>query len=74
MLGTSATPQAVADLRSQLGLDRPLYDQFIDYLVGLAHLDFGRSLAVRTPVATLLSQAALPTLLLTLSGTLVSVA
>jgi peptide/nickel transport system permease protein len=73
MLGTSATPQAVADLRSQLGLDRPLYEQFVDYVVGLAHLDFGRSLAVRTPVGTLLGQAALPTLTLTLGGTLVSV-
>jgi peptide/nickel transport system permease protein len=73
MLGTSATPQAIADLRSQLGLDRPLYEQFADYVVGLGHLDFGRSLAVRTPVGTLLAQALLPTLLLTLGGTLVSV-
>jgi peptide/nickel transport system permease protein len=73
MLGTNATPQAVADLRSQLGLDRPLYAQFVDYVVGLAHLDFGRSLAVRAPVSALLGQAVLPTLLLTLGGTLVSV-
>jgi peptide/nickel transport system permease protein len=73
MLGTSATPQAVADLRSQLGLDRPLYEQFVEYAVGLAHLDFGRSLAVRTPVSTLLGQAIIPTLLLTLCGSLVSV-
>jgi peptide/nickel transport system permease protein len=73
MLGTNATPQAVADLRSQLGLDRPLYEQFVDYVVGLAQLDFGRSLAVRTPVSALLAQALLPTLLLTLGGTLVSV-
>jgi peptide/nickel transport system permease protein len=73
MLGTNATPQAVAVLRSQLGLDRPLYEQFVDYVVGLAQLDFGRSLAVRTPVSTLLAQALLPTLLLTLGGTLVSV-
>jgi ABC-type dipeptide/oligopeptide/nickel transport system permease component len=73
MLGTNATPQAVADLRSQLGLDRPLYEQFVDYVVGLARLDFGRSLAVRAPVGTLLAQAVVPTLLLTLGGTLVSV-
>jgi ABC-type dipeptide/oligopeptide/nickel transport system permease component len=73
MLGTNATPQAVADLRAQLGLDRPLPVQFLDYIVGLAHLDFGRSLALRTPVSTLLWQALLPTLLLTLGGTLVSV-
>jgi ABC-type dipeptide/oligopeptide/nickel transport system permease component len=73
MLGTNATPQAVADLRSQLGLDRPLVVQFAEYAAGLAHLDFGRSLAVRAPVTTLLGQALMPTLLLTLAGTLVSV-
>jgi ABC-type dipeptide/oligopeptide/nickel transport system permease component len=73
MLGTNATPQAVADLRSQLGLDRPVVVQFAEYVAGLAHLDFGRSLAVRAPVTTLLGQALMPTLLLTLAGTLVSV-
>ncbi len=73
MLGTNATPQSVADLRSQLGLDRPLYQQFVDYFLGLAQLDLGRSLALRTPVSTLLWQALGPTLLLTLGGTLVSV-
>jgi peptide/nickel transport system permease protein len=73
MLGTNATPQGVADLREQLGLDKPLTQQFVDYVVGLARLDLGRSLAVRTPVTTLLGQAIVPTLLLTLCGTLVSV-
>jgi ABC-type dipeptide/oligopeptide/nickel transport system permease component len=73
MLGTNATPQAVADLRSQLGLDKPIAQQFLDYVVGLARLDLGRSLAVRAPVSTLLGQAIWPTLLLTLSGTAVSV-
>jgi ABC-type dipeptide/oligopeptide/nickel transport system permease component len=73
MLGTNATPQAVADLKAQLGLDKPLPAQFADYVVGLAHLDLGRSLALRTPVSTLLVQALGPTLLLTICGTLVSV-
>lgn len=73
MLGTNATPQAVADLRSQLGLDRPLGVQFADYVTGLARLDLGRSLALRAPVTTLLLQALGPTLLLAMSGTLVSV-
>src|SRR5207253_5627544 len=63
MLGTNATPQGIEDLRSQLGLDKPLLQQFLEYVVGLAQLDLGRSLAVRTPVTTLLSQALLPTLL-----------
>jgi peptide/nickel transport system permease protein len=73
MLGNNATPQAVADLKSQLGLDRPLPQQFADYVVGLGHLDLGRSLALRTPVSTLIGLALGPTLLLTLGGTLVSV-
>jgi ABC-type dipeptide/oligopeptide/nickel transport system permease component len=73
MLGTNATPQGVADLRAQLGLDKPLLDQFGDYVSGLARLDLGRSLAVRTPVTTLLGQALGATLLVTLGGTLVSV-
>jgi peptide/nickel transport system permease protein len=73
MLGTNATPQSVAALREQLGLDEPLIQQFVDYVTGLARLDLGRSLAVRTPVTTLLRQAILPTLMLTLGGTLVSV-
>jgi ABC-type dipeptide/oligopeptide/nickel transport system permease component len=33
-----------AQVRQQLGLDRPLYEQFFRYVVGLAQLDFGRSL------------------------------
>jgi ABC-type dipeptide/oligopeptide/nickel transport system permease component len=73
MLGTNATPQAVEDLRAQLGLDRPLPLQFVDYVVGLAHFDLGRSLALRAPVSTLIGQALVPTLLLTLGGGLVSV-
>jgi len=73
MLGTNATQQAVADLRSQLGLDKPLLQQFGDYVFGLVTLDLGRSLALRAPVSSLLAQALLPTLLLTVTGTLVSV-
>jgi peptide/nickel transport system permease protein len=72
MLGTNATPQAVEDLRAQLGLDRPLPLQFVDYVVGLLHLDLGRSLALRAPVSVLIGQALVPTLLLTLGGSLVS--
>jgi peptide/nickel transport system permease protein len=73
MLGTNATPESVASLRSQLGLDKPLIEQFIDYVGGLARLDLGRSLAVRAPVTDLLALGLGPTFLLTLGGTVVSV-
>ncbi|MDW8153234.1 MAG: ABC transporter permease [Armatimonadota bacterium] len=73
MLGVSATPESVQALRAQLGLDRPLWRQFLEYLGGLVRLDLGTSLAFRTPVAHLLAQALGPTLLLALGGTVVSV-
>ncbi|MDR7416375.1 MAG: ABC transporter permease [Armatimonadota bacterium] len=73
ILGVSATPESVQALRAQLGLDRPLWRQFLDYVAGLLRLDLGTSLAFRVPVARLLAQALGPTLLLALGGTVVSV-
>ncbi len=72
LLGTAATPEAVAALRAQLGVDRPLHEQFLSYVLGVLRLDFGQSLALRTPVARLLADALPHTLLLTLGGTLVA--
>lgn len=46
-LGTRATPQAVAALDRQLGLDQPLHVQFADYLAKVAHGDLGSSLVQR---------------------------
>jgi len=71
MLGTTATPDAIAALREQLGLNRPLSEQFLTYLWGLARLDLGQSLALHVPVTTLLANALPHTLMLTLAGTLV---
>lgn len=43
ILGERATAEAVARVRAALGLDRPLLDQYIDYLTGLFRLDLGTS-------------------------------
>src|SRR4051794_22792452 len=72
MLGTTATPDAIAALRDQLGLNRPLWEQFFTYLWGLLRLDFGQSLALHVPVTTLLAGALPHTILLTLAGTVVA--
>lgn len=74
MLGTTATPDAIVALRENLGLDRPLWEQLLSYLWGLARLDLGQSLALRTPVRTLLADAIPHTMLLTLGGTLIGTA
>ncbi|MCI0685718.1 MAG: ABC transporter permease [Sporichthyaceae bacterium] len=73
MLGTTATPDALAALRDQLGLDRPIWEQFVSYLWGLLRLDLGQSLALRVPVISLIADALPHTVLLTLGGTLVAV-
>jgi peptide/nickel transport system permease protein len=52
MLGESATPQEIARVRTQLGLDRPLYVQYWVFLKGVAKGDLGVSLRTNEPVAT----------------------
>ena len=43
MLGTQATPDAVASLREELGLNRPIPVQYLDWLQGAVRGDFGTS-------------------------------
>src|SRR5215212_3004524 len=51
MLGESATPEEVAQLRGRLGLDRPLLVQYASFLTGVVHGDLGVSLRNDQPVA-----------------------
>jgi ABC-type dipeptide/oligopeptide/nickel transport system permease component len=50
MLGESASLQEIADVRSRLGLDRPLYVQYGVFLADIARGDLGRSLRTNQPV------------------------
>lgn len=50
MLGDDATPERVAALRSELGLDKPLLVQFSSWLVNAFQLDFGTSITTGRPV------------------------
>jgi peptide/nickel transport system permease protein len=54
MLGTRATDEAVAILRGQLGLDKPLLQQYVDFVGNALRLDFGTSLTLRTDIGALL--------------------
>jgi len=66
MLGFRATPQNVATVREQLGLDRPLLAQYLTWAGGLLHGNFGQDFISHTPVATLLRQRLPVTIELTL--------
>jgi peptide/nickel transport system permease protein len=43
ILGERATPEAIERVRTALGLDRPLIDQYLAYMGGIFRLDFGTS-------------------------------
>ena len=51
-LGPRAKPEQVEYLRSQMGLDKPLYTQFFYYVRDLVHGDLGDSLRTHRPVLT----------------------
>ena len=50
--GPAANAEAVEQIRVQLGLDRPLYKQFVSYIGDLATGDLGDSLTTGQPVVT----------------------
>ena len=48
--GLAASPQAIAEVRTKLGLDESLPAQFVGYIVDLAHGNLGNSLSTGQPV------------------------
>jgi peptide/nickel transport system permease protein len=66
ILGQSATPEQIEQLREQLGLNEPLPVQFADWFGGVLRLDFGESIFLGMPVTQALLERAEPTILLTL--------
>ncbi|MBU1837650.1 MAG: ABC transporter permease, partial [Alphaproteobacteria bacterium] len=66
--GRSATPETVANIRAQLGLDQPFIVQYGRYLAGLFHGDMGRSYLQKTDVATLIMSRLPASLLLMVAG------
>ncbi len=57
ILGPFADAHAVAVLNHQLGTDRPLITQYLDWLGGVLHADLGTSQTLQTPVRPLLETA-----------------
>ncbi|MFG1172846.1 ABC transporter permease [Erwiniaceae bacterium CAU 1747] len=73
ILGQSATPETVAALRQQLGLDQPLIARYFGWLAGMLQGDFGTSFASNLPVSQLVSQRIPATFQLAATTTIVSV-
>jgi len=56
IVGTSGGQEEVAVLRQQLGLNRPVYVRYLDWILGVLQGDMGTSLRFGDPVAELIAQ------------------
>jgi peptide/nickel transport system permease protein len=72
-LGEFATPDAIAAFRDKLGLNDPLWMQYISFVGHALTLDFGQSMANGSPITGLLAQALPYTITLALSATLIGI-
>src|ERR671925_1622688 len=72
--GPAATREAIEQVRVSLGLDQPLYAQFIRYVQDLARGGLGNSLTTGQPVATEIRTRLRASAVLTLLGLIVSMA
>jgi len=60
--GRSATPETVASIRAELGLDQPLFVQYLDYMANLLQGGLGRSYLQKTEVGSLIMSRIGPSL------------
>ena len=72
--GDYATAEDIARIREQLGLNEPILTQFTTWIVSLMQGDLGISIFTNLPVTTLIAQRLEPTIMLTLTTILFTVA
>ena len=72
MAGDGATPERVAEIRHQMGYDRPLGSQFVTYVTDLAQGDLGMVDSLGAPVSEVIASRIGPTLLLTGTALVIS--
>jgi peptide/nickel transport system permease protein len=72
ILGQDATPESIAALNAELGLDRPVLVQYVEWLRGALTGDLGNSLYSGEEVTRIIGQRFMPTFWVALSAALVS--
>jgi ABC-type dipeptide/oligopeptide/nickel transport system permease component len=71
--GTDGTAEDVALIRQSLGLDRPVYEQYLTFLGNMLQGDFGRSAVTKRPVADEIASRVGPTAELAIAAFVVSI-
>jgi peptide/nickel transport system permease protein len=70
---SAATPEMIANLRKELGLDQPFYIQFLHYFIDVLHGNFGQSIVNSDPVLPKILEHFPATLALTFTSAILSV-
>jgi len=73
MLGQQATPEAVANIRAELGLDKPAPVRYLEWLGGAVQGDFGKSYTNRQDIATNIGRRLGNTLFLAFAAAIIAV-
>lgn len=74
ILGDGATPQQIAALRAELGLDQHVVARYLEWLGNVVRGDLGHSLFLRQDVATAIATRAVPTVTIALFALVVALA
>lgn len=72
-VGPHPTHEQIAQAREKLGLDRPLYEQYLRYMDGLLHGDLGTSIKTHQPILTDLKVFLPATMELVLVGMVIAI-
>ena len=72
MAGQNASPQTIEALRVKMGLDRPVHERYVLFLVSLARGDLGYSYRQRRPVSEVISESFPATVKLALASILIA--
>ncbi len=67
LAGDTATPETIAAIRADLGLDRPILEQFVTWIGQLLQGDLGKSVLSKQPVTMMIGQRVEPTMSLALT-------
>src|SRR5690554_2903095 len=68
LLGKHASAEQMAELREQLGLNKPMFMQYLDVVKSAFTFDFGRSWATKQQISTMIMHGAIPSMSITIPG------
>ena len=72
MLGDEATAEQISELREQLGLNLPIYEQYIQWMAGVFKGDLGTSIFMKVPVVQAILEHLKPTISLAILAQIIA--